>query len=483
MSPAACSSGLRYTSDLLRLPVTALLLFFGMAGSSGHAQEWSRFRGPNGSGVSNDDGYPAEFSREKGAVWRTPVRRGKSSPVLTSRHIFLTAFENKKLFTQCIDRGTGKLLWERSEDQPRTEDRNLLNEPAAITPVTDGERVYAFFADYGLIAYDSSGNLLWKTPLGPFTNVMGLAAAPILAGDSIILVADQQEESYIAAFDRRNGELRWKVPRDEKDGWATPILYGTEYILTASRGQLGAHRLDTGARSWSYDELSPAIVASPVLVDDTIYTFGYGNDAATPFSTVLARHDKNQDDKLSPDEYGSNAFLIGIGRYEGDRDRIVTKEEWDEKQRQVLAPSSLLAIRLEGDSAGRSGTSTRPREVWRYERSFVGVIPSPLFYNGVLYVMKNGGILTSFNPKTGSILKTGRVAGAIGGYSASPVAADGKIFLASEDGKVAVLRAGGDWDVLTVNDLGEACYATPALSQGSIYLRTAEALYRFGVAR
>jgi outer membrane protein assembly factor BamB len=187
---------------------------------------------------------------------------------------------------------------------------------------------------------------------------------------------------------------------------------------------------------------------------------------------MLDRHDKNQDGKLSADEYGNNAFLIGIGKYEGDRDRIVNQEEWDEKQRKVLAPSSLLAIRLERDSA--------PREIWRYEKNFVGVVPSPLVYADTVYVLRNGGILTSFDAKTGSVLKTGRVAGAIGGYSASPVAASGKIFLASEDGKVAVLRAGRDWDVITVNDLGEPCYATPALSQGNIYLRTDTALYRFG---
>ena len=153
----------------------------------------------------------------------------------------------------------------------------------------------------------------------------------------------------------------------------------------------------------------------------------------------------------------------------------MTKEEWDEKQRKVQAPSKLFAIRLDRDSG--------PREIWRYERNFVGVIPSPLFYADVLYVLRNGGILTSFDPKTGSVVKTGRVSGAIGGYSASPVAAAGKIFLASEDGKVAVLRAERNWDVIAVNDLGEACYATPALSQGNIYLRTDAALYRFGAAR
>jgi len=460
----------------LFLPAVAVMLF--VFPSPGGAEDWSRFRGPNGSGVSKDAGYPTRFGQDRNALWRTPVRPGKSSPILTRRHVFLTGFQNGKLFTQCLDRQTGKLLWERQMARPREEAGNLRNEPAAVTPVTDGENVYAFFADFGLLSYDAAGSLRWKTPLGPFTNTMGLSSSPVLAEGTVVLVVDQQDDSYIAAFDSRNGEIRWKTPREEKDGWGSPVLYrrpgGPAEILTASRGQLGAHRVDDGARSRTYTRLSPAIVASPVLDQDALFTFGYGNDAATPFSTVLARRDKNGDGRITPDEQGTDALLIGVGKYGGNRDRIVTKEEWDEKQRQVLAPSSLLAIRLERDGV---------RELWRYERSFVGVIPSPLLYDGVLYVIKNGGILTAFDSKTGEVAKMARVEGAMGGYSASPVAADGKVFLASEDGKVAVLRAGRDWEVLAVNDLGEACYATPALSEGNIYLRTAEALYCFGAGR
>jgi outer membrane protein assembly factor BamB len=469
----------------LLLPTVLSVTLF-LLPSAGYAEEWSRFRGANGSGVSQDVGFPMQFGRGQNVIWRTPVRSGKSSPILTPRLVFLTAFEDGKLFTQCFDRKTGKLLWERAENRPRAEVGNVLNQPASITPVTDGENVYAFFGDFGLISYDMSGKVRWKIPLGPFTNTMGLAASPILAGDVIVLVADQQDDSYIAAFDRRSGAIRWKTPRQEKDGWATPLLFGQPgtslQILTVSRGQLGAHGLADGSRAWSYDRLSPAIVASPVLVQDTLFTFGYGNESAAPFSNILAKNDKNQDGKISPDEQGDNAFLIGIGKYEGNRDQIVTKEEWDEKQRQVLAPSSLLAVRLEPDPGAAPVNSIRARELWRYEKSFVGVIPSPLIYQGVLYVVKNGGILTAFDAANGEVVKTGRMQGAVGGYSASPVSAEGMIFLAGEEGKVAVVRAGRDWDVLTVNDLGESCYATPALSNGNIYLRTSEALYCFGSA-
>jgi outer membrane protein assembly factor BamB len=461
----------------LRPLLIALFLFALAAG----AEEWTRFRGPNGSGVSNDTGFPIEFGREKNLLWRTPVRPGKSSPVLTRHHIFLTAFENGKLFTQCFDRETGKLLWERWVERPRAESTEASNHPAAITAVTDGENVYSFFMDYGLISYDPGGNVRWKAPLGPFSNSMGHSSSPILAGDNIILVIDQALDSYIAGFDRGNGQIRWKTPRKEIDGWATPLVYqpaGTApVVLTTSSGQLGAHLVDNGKRLWSRAGLSPVIVASPILEKDTVFTFGYGFDAMSPFADQLQKFDKNHDGKLSPDEYGNDPDLIGIGQFSGNKDGIVTQEKWDEHQRTTLAPSSLVAIRLDGNSEAQG------RELWRYQKSFVGVVPSPLFYEGVLYLVKNGGLLTSFDAETGKVAKAGRMAGALGGYSASPVAAEGKLFLASEEGKVTVVKAAREWEVLTINDLGEGCFATPALVGGQIYLRTSEALYCFGRVR
>jgi outer membrane protein assembly factor BamB len=449
------------------------------------AEDWTRFRGPNGSGISKDTGFPTVFGKTRNVIWRTVVRSGKSSPVLSERHIFVTGFENEKLFTQCFDRATGKLLWERVEKRTISQEVNQLNNPAAITPVTDGENVYTFFKDFGLVSYDPAGKVRWRVPLGPFTNSMGLGASPIVAGDSIVLVADQLTNSYIASFDRRNGEIRWKIAREESEGWGTPLVYqapgSSPLILTAGQGRYGAHRLMDGKRVFSQPGLSPGMVASPVLDHDTVFAFGYGSaDSPPPFSIALETMDKNHDGRITPDEYQDipgdidhqrTAMMTGAGKYMGNGDGIVTKDKWDAWVRHTSGPTGLLAVRLDRDG---------PRELWRYDKGFSGVIPSPLLYEGVLYVVKNGGILTAFDPATGSVLKAGRVQGALGGYSASPVAADGKIFLISEDGKIAVLRPGRDWEVLAVNDLGEGAFATPALSAGRIYVRTDEALYCFG---
>ena len=464
--------------------VTPLVVAFALTLGVAAAEDWSRFRGPNGSGIVEDGEYVTEFGPDKNLIWKTTARTGKSSPVLTERHIFLTAFDDSKLFTQCFSRQTGELLWERAEERPREAEMNRLNEPAAHSPVTDGENVYVLFRDLGLLSYDAAGRLRWKTPLGPFPTIMGHASSPIFAGGLIVVEADQSYDSYIAAFDPSNGEIRWKIAREEHDGWATPLIYnppgGSPQILTASRGWLGAHNLSDGARLWGLNKLSPAIVASPIVAGNTAYVFGYGNDPTWNIEGSFADRDKDGDGKLTRDEMDRQALMIALSQFGGDRDGLLTRDEWLTAARATMAPSSLVAYRF--DDAGASGSTepAPPRELWRHERTFVGVIPSALVYRGVLYLIKNGGILETLDPETGAVLKRGRVRDAIEGYSASPVAADGKVYLTSEGGKIAVLKAGGEWDVIAVNDLGEGAFATPALSGGRIFVRTDNTLYSFG---
>ena len=440
------------------------------------AEDWSRFRGPNGSGVASGGGYPSQLDPAGNALWRTPARAGKSSPALTDDRIFLTGFDGERLYTQSFSRDTGELLWERSVERDREAELNKLNEPASITPVTDGENVYVLFRDIGLLSYSRDGALRWSIPLGPFANSMGHSAAPVYVGGRILLQADQKFGSYLAAVDAANGEIAWKTDRVEGEGWATPVVHGGQ-LLTIGRGWIGAHALDDGRRLWGRNTLSPAIVASPVTAGDRVYAFGYGNDASANWENSFGQRDKDGDGLLSAEEYAGQAFMAGVAKYDGNRDGILSLEEYVTVARTTVAPSSLVAFRLEADS------DAPPVELWRFERSFNGVIPSALVYQGVIYLIKNGGILETVDAETGRSLKQGRLREAIGGYSASPVAADGKVYMASEDGKVSVLRAGGDWQVLSTSDLGEEIFATPALSAGKVYLRTQEALYCLGEMR
>lgn len=469
------------TMLLLSKDAATFLLIFSLTASAVHAEHWSRFRGPNGSGVSEDTGFPTEFGPDKNVVWKAAVRPAKSSPVLTARHVFLTGFADEKLYTQCFDRKTGKLLWEKWVQRERKPLVNKLNDPAAITPVTDGDNIYVFFQDWGLLSYDSSGNLCWKTPLGPFTNSHGLGISPIVADGLLVIQVDQFADSFIAAFDLENGETVWRTNRMESESWSTPVLYrptkGAPQVLTVGDRMFGAHQLKTGQRTFTESSMAGAMVASPILEGDTLYAFGYNFENALPFDDQLAKQDKDSDGRLGPKEYEGSVWLTGMAKFRGNRDGVLEREEWDAVQARYIGPSPLVAMRLE---PGAEGEILRTRELWRHEKGFKFVIPSPLIYDNVLYYVKNGGILSAIDAKTGKMLKRGRLKDAVDPYSASPIAADGKIYLASETGKISVLKPGADWEVIVLNDLGEEIYATPALSDGRIFVRTNQALYCFG---
>jgi outer membrane protein assembly factor BamB len=444
------------------------------------APDWSRFRGPNGTGIVPDAGYPTEFGPAKNLKWRSAVRPGKSSPVVSARHVFLTAYDEGRLYTQCFDRATGRLAWERSVTPARHEDSHVLSEPAAATPVTDGENVYAFFRDYGVVSYDAAGAVRWKKPMGPFTNRMGAVASPIIAGTSLILVLDQFEGSQIVALSLATGADQWQVARRETDAWTTPALYAPPgepaQIVTAGGGQFGGHSVESGTRLWTHPGMAPAMVASPVVTGDTVVGFGYGYDSTPPFAEALTRADTDGDGRISVAESGTSAWWIGIAKYFGNRDGFIVESEWLAAHAAVEAPSSLVAVSLVKSADG----AITVRELWRYVKSFVAVVPSPLVLDGLVYTIKNGGILTVLAADTGDVVKTGRVGSAPASYSASPVATGGRIYFANEDGILAVVRAGRDWEVTASNDLGEPLFATPALSGGRIYVRGQKSLFSFG---
>ena len=458
--------------------LVVLVLLAVVAPAAAQAEGWSRFRGPNGSGIASGSGYPTEFGPETNARWRVAVRRGKSSPVLTPTRVFLTSFAEGALFTQCFDRETGALQWERSVARDRSALLHELNEPASTSPVTDGENVYVFFEDAGLLSYDGQGRLRWRTELGPFLNEQGLGASPILVDGLIVLQVDHAAGSYIAAFDPANGETVWKTPREETDSWSTPLVYRPAgcgaHVLTVSTRLLGAYDPATGKRTLSESGFAGIMVASPVLAGDTIFAFGYNFEAPSEFSRQLRERDRDGDGSLAPAEYAGHSFLTAVARHRGDRDGVLEQIDWDDIMGRRKGPSRLAAMRV-----AAVGNALAARELWRYERSLIGVIPSPLVHEGILYFVKNGGILHALDAETGAILKRGRLAGAIDGYSASPVAAEGRIYAPSESGKVSVIRAGADWEVIRTNDLEDGIFATPALSGGAVYLRTDAWLYRF----
>ncbi len=461
----------------------AILLFTGNINSN----DWSQFRGPNGSGVSETGKLPAEFGQEKNLVWKTALPPGHSSPVLTTDYIFLTAVDKNTLLTICLNRNTGEIRWQKTAPRLREEHVDYRSSPAAASPVTDGSNVYVFFQDFGLLAYDLDGNELWQHPLGPFDNVYGMGASPILVEDKLIFVSDQSTNSYIIALDKNTGKQLWHTERREaKSGHCTPVLYQTEageiQVVVPGSFLLTAYSPETGEKIWWVRGLSFEMKSTPVMKDDVLYINGYGSPLnqpenqveLPPFEETLATQDADGNGVISkaemPEMPASNWFSF----VDLDGDSVLNAGDWAYFRAALASLNGMLAIRL-----GGNGDMTEHNLLWQYRKS-VPQLPSPLLYKNVLYMINDGGIATSFKPETGEVIKQGRLKGANDQYYASPVAADGKVFMVSRKGKISVLNPDGSLEVTAVNDLAEQCYATPAIANGRIYIRTVKALYCFG---
>jgi len=438
----------------------------------GVAADWPRFRGPNGTGVSDAQRLPVEFGPKTNLLWKVDAPPGSSSPIIASDRVWLTGFDGNRLLLWCLDRKSGQRLWERSRDGARIERKSKPNDAASSTPLTDGTNVYALFSGFGLVSHAADGTERWRAQLAPFNQPHGMSSSPVLVGNSIVVVADQVTESYVAAFDAATGKPRWKSPRPNfVGGYSTPVVCQGQLVV-AGPLELVAYAPATGERLWSAPKMGVMPIGSPVCDGDRIYV---NNGAVPPFEALAKdmKADRNGDGRLTPDEFPDPSFkeaVLAIDRVYGNGDGAVDKAEWDGALKLMQTLNALVAVSLKG---------SHPQELWRITKSLPDV-PSPLLYQKVLYLLKDGGILTSVNPESGEVLKRERLEGAVGRYFASPVAADGKIYIVSEAGKVAVVESGAEWRLLALNDLAEECYATPALAPGQLLVRTRGALWAFG---
>jgi outer membrane protein assembly factor BamB len=444
------------------LTVFALLI---VAESSTHGQktsdaagtnDWLQFRGPNGTGVADGFTLPAEFGATKNLVWKTAVPFARSSPVVTADRVFLTASEGDKLITLALDRKTGKLLWRRDVVRARHMSIYKANDAASPSPVSDGKNVYAFFAELGLISYGPDGKERWRVPLGPFNSFYGMGGSPVLAGNTLVMVCDHRANSFILALDARTGKELWKTSR-------------TNF----------AYSLDKGTRLWWVSRVGSYPKGVPVVGTDMVYVLAEGADQPffPPFEETLKKSDADKDQRIHRDEMKSEPdALEHFGWLDANNDGYVDRAEYDFVRNSTALGHGLTAVRLAGQ-----GDVTASNVVWRMEKGYPN-IPTPLIYRGVMYLMKEGGIVSTVDPANGKILKQGRTPDALEEYYASPVAADGKIFLVSASGKVTVLKADAQWEILAMNDLGEEVWATPAIAGGNLFIRTRNALYSFGAS-
>ena len=424
------------------------------------AGSWPSFRGPLASGVAEGQNLPDRWDGAKGEniLWRTPIAGlAHSSPVVWGSRIFVTSAVSsnpnatfrpglygdgdasddrtpQRWTIQALDKRTGKIVWERvAHEGAPIGKRHIKSTYASATPVTDGRIVVASFGSQGVHAYDVNGTFLWKVDLGHLdlgaydipTFEWGPASSPIIWNGLVILQVDTQADSFLLAVKADTGETVWKTTREELPSWGTPTVAVTPsgpQLVTNASNFIRGYDPATGKELWRLGGSSKITAPTPVFAE--------------------------------------GVFVIASGRR-------------PERPIFVVRPAA------RGDVTLQAGKTSSDAVVW--SRTGRGsYMPTPLIYKGLLYVLGNDGIFDAYNLHTGEEIYRQRLTTVGNGFSASPVAADGKIYLSNEDGDIVVVSAGPAFTELATNPMGELVMATPALSDGVMYVRTARSLFAIG---
>lgn len=406
-----------------------LIVLFLVLSSASEAGDWTRFRGPNGQGISEESGLPVTWSATENIAWKTPLPgQGWSSPIVQGDRIFVTTATDEGTSCRiiCIDRKNGRVLWNTEVHQQETGPKRRQNSFCTPTPVTDGTNVYAVFFDGTIVGVDGDGQLLWKNQDVQFHSLHGLGASPMLTKGQLIMPFDGSsreetrtgwkepwDQARILAVDLSTGKTRWTARRGlSRVGHVTPILLGAgDRFVSAGGDRVQAFDLDTGKLIWSVYSQGEGVTPSPVTGEGLIFT--------------------------------SSGFE---------------------------APT-LRAIR-----PGGQGDVTKTHIAWEQKKG-VPALASPLYVAPNLYTITRDNILHCFRARDGELVWQKRLDGV---HSASPVFADGRIYTLSEDGVTLVFRPGDRYEEQARNELGETCLASFAISQGQILVRSSEHLFCIG---
>lgn len=415
--------------------------------------DWPQFRGPNAAGFSDQASPPVQWSATENIAWQIDVPGvGWSSPIVAGNRVFLTTvvaeappreprkglyIENlqgtkpetpHRWLVRCLDLKSGRLLWEREAHRGVPSSTvHLKNSYASETPVTDGERVYAYFGNVGVFCYDVAGTPLWSRPMTPHATRLGwgTAASPVLHDGRLFIVCDNEEESYLAAYDAASGNALWRVTRDERSNWATPFVWSnglrTELVVPAT-GKVRSYDPDDGRVLWEFGGMSKTTIPTPTAAHDMLYvSSGYVGDKVRPIFAVR--------------------------------------------------PGASGDITLREDQATNEFVAWRLPQAGPYH-------PSPLVVGDYLYVLYDRGMLACYEAISGREVYGRRRLGPAA-FTASPWYARGKVFCLSEDGETVVVEAGPEFRILDTNSLGteEMALATPAISGNRLLIRTLSKLY------
>jgi outer membrane protein assembly factor BamB len=433
----------------MRISLTCLVFIISVA----HA-DWPQFRGPKSTASADNMKLPDKWSKSENLLWQADIPGGGwSSPIVWGDRVFVTSVVNDKTpmpkpglyiqdligktppgehqwFVHCLDLNSGKLLWKQEAKKGKPGGPiHLKNTYASETPVTDGERVYAYFGNLGVFCFDFRGKELWSKDLGAFKTRMGwgTAASPVLYKDRLYIVHDNDEKSFLVALDTRTGKEVWRAERDEKSNWATPFVWENAKrieIVTPGTGKVRSYGLD-GKLLWEFSGMSIISIPTPSANPDFLFI--------------------------------SSGYVLDI-----------TKPVY------AIRPGATGDISLKGQDTSNEYVVWCQKTIGPYH-------PSPLIYDGHVYVLYDRGFIACHDAKTGKeVYGRKRIDAGSDKFTASPLAADGKLYCVSEDGDTFVLRAGPKFEVLARNSLDEMTLATPALVKNSMLLRTASKLYRIG---
>src|SRR5690606_14705827 len=412
-----------------------------LAQSPAEASSWNRFRGPNGTGLAEGT-YAAEVGPEQGVIWKRAFPEGHSSPVLSKQLLFLTAVEDDKLYTYGVARSDGATVWRSEAPRPRRTEFHGKNGPAAASAAVDADTVVVFFDEYGMLAYDHAGKERWRLPLGPFFNIYGMGASPILVGDTVVLPCDDGKASYVIGVDKRTGEVRYKVDRPNAgSGHCTPVIYqpkgsGPQFNLPGSF-LLDAYDAKTGERVWWIRGLPSEMKSVPVLLGDTLWIHGFGSPQNNKgrqielpeFAEAVVQMDKDGDKLISKQELTDERISRYFQFLDLDQSGSLNGDEWRLCRASFAAVNAAMAVRV-----GGVGDMTDKSVLWQYYRS-IPQLPSPLIIDDVYYLLADqGGMVATISAQNGEMLEKARVGAAGDAYFTSPVCGDGKVYLLSEAG-------------------------------------------------
>jgi outer membrane protein assembly factor BamB len=450
---------------------------------------WPQFRGPGGLGIAEPSDPPVQFGPEKNAVWKVALPSGHSSPCTWGDRIFLTTFDKSKLETVCLRRSDGTGLWRQAAPCESFESTHRLGNPATPTTATDGERVYAYFGSFGLVAYDFEGREQWRLPLPAPVVEFGTSTSPVLGGGRLFLVCDQDEGSHLLAVDTRTGKMAWRKERPEfRRSFSTPLVWrhdGLEELIVPGSIWLKSYDLSDGSERWTYSGTSRVANSSPVAGDGLLFSASWnvGGDEDSrvtmePWEELVRSLSKSPEALVTRDELPAGPIRDRYSQIDANKNGQVTREEWESMRAMFArAGNALLAIR-----PGGQGELSETNLAWKTTRS-LPYVASPLYYRGRLFTVKNGGLASSYEAATGRVHYQDQRLGAPGDYYASPIAGGGRIYVASQNGVMLVLAAGEAFTELARAEFREPIMATPAIVGDTLYVRTAGHLYAFREVR